>query len=94
VETAATGAIMARPLHPYTQRLFSSVPDAIAGGATGDDAAGGDVPTREAGAAIAASGPCCPYCGQCSRETARCREAEPQLRDVGGGHLVACWEVH
>ena len=27
------------------------------------------------------------------RETARCRAEEPGLRDVGGGHLVACWEV-
>ncbi len=87
VETADSGAIMARPLHPYTQRLFSSVPDAVAG-----DAAGAEASASEA-AAIPAIVRGCPYCGQCSRETSRCREAEPELRDVGGGHLVACFEA-
>jgi oligopeptide/dipeptide ABC transporter ATP-binding protein len=87
VETAATGAIMARPLHPYTQRLFSSVPDAVA-----NSAAVSEPPAGEGATDVRRPGGC-PYCGQCSRETERCREAEPELCDVGEGHLVACWEV-
>jgi oligopeptide/dipeptide ABC transporter ATP-binding protein len=85
VETADTGAIMARPRHPYTQRLFSSVPDAAAGGT-----AAAESPAAEAAPDARRQGGC-PYCGQCGRETSRCREAAPELRDVGGGHLVACW---
>ena len=87
VETAATGTIMARPLHPYTQRLFSSVPDAVAGGA-----AAAESPAAEAAPDARRQGGC-PYCGQCSRETSRCRDAAPELRDTGEGHLVACWNI-
>ena len=85
VETAATAAIMARPLHPYTQRLFSSVPDALADGAAAAETSA----VGEAHEARRQGG--CPYCGQCGRETSRCRETEPELRDIGEGHLVACW---
>jgi oligopeptide/dipeptide ABC transporter ATP-binding protein len=87
VETADTGAIMARPRHPYTQRLFSSVPDAVAGGA-----AAAESPAAEAAPDARRQGGC-PYCGQCSRETSRCRDAAPELRDTGDGHLVACWNI-
>jgi oligopeptide/dipeptide ABC transporter ATP-binding protein len=87
VETAVTGEIMARPLHPYTQRLFSSVPDAVA-----DGAAAAETPAAEEAIDARRQGGC-PYCGQCSRETSRCREAEPELHDAGGGHLVACWHI-
>jgi oligopeptide/dipeptide ABC transporter ATP-binding protein len=91
VEAAATDSIMARPLHPYTQRLFASVPDAVAGGAAGTEA---PAPEEAAIAAIGSGCPGgCPYCGQCGRETSRCREAEPELRDVEDGHLVACVEA-
>jgi oligopeptide/dipeptide ABC transporter ATP-binding protein len=96
VERAATASIMARPRHPYTQRLFSSVPDAVAAGADGTDAVAEPVAgAAEPGtrAAAVASGHACRYCGECPRQTARCRTEEPGLRDVGGGHLVACWEA-
>jgi oligopeptide/dipeptide ABC transporter ATP-binding protein len=87
VETADTAAIMSGPLHPYTQRLFASVPEVVAGGAApAADAAGG-----EPVAAVPARGACCPYCGQCGQETSRCSSDEPDLHDAGGGHLVACF---
>jgi oligopeptide/dipeptide ABC transporter ATP-binding protein len=89
VEQAPTASIMARPLHPYTRRLFSSVPDAAIGEAGGGEPA---VAAAER-AASPVPGQGCRYCGQCDRETARCRDAEPELRDVGGGHLVACREA-
>ena len=88
VEQAATASIMDRPLHPYTRRLFSSVPDAVAGELA--EAGGG---TTVEAAAPAAPGHGCRYCGQCDREASRCLAEEPELRDVGGGHLVACWEA-
>jgi oligopeptide transport system ATP-binding protein len=88
VETAATDAMMARPLHPYTRRLFSSVPDAVADGTAGTEAA-----PPEARRAVPPGGRGCAYCGLCDRETERCCREEPELRDVGDGHRVACWEA-
>ncbi len=94
IEQAPTGAIMARPLHPYTRRLFSSVPDALVGEEGVGEPADAAAAEPAAGRAEAATpGHGCRYCGQCDRETARCRDDEPELRDVGGGHLVACREV-
>ncbi len=95
VEQAPTAAIMGRPLHPYTRRLFSSVPDAV-GGEPAEDPRGADAAAAEPAAAARppeVPGHGCRYGGQCDRETPRCRDAEPELRDVGGGHLVACGEV-
>jgi oligopeptide/dipeptide ABC transporter ATP-binding protein len=92
VEVAGADPIMARPLHPYTQRLFSSVPDAVADGAAAE-APSAETPAGDGAADGPGHGRGCPYCGQCGRQTSRCREAEPELRDVGEGHLVACREV-
>jgi oligopeptide/dipeptide ABC transporter ATP-binding protein len=96
VEQAPTASIMARPLHPYTRRLFSSVPDAVGEAGVPPEAAtaaatADPAPASAGRAAVPGRG--CRYCGQCDREKARCGEAEPELRDVGGGHLVACREV-
>jgi peptide/nickel transport system ATP-binding protein/oligopeptide transport system ATP-binding protein len=94
VEQAPTASIMDRPLHPYTRRLFSSVPDVVGRDAGSGEPAGGEPAEGARGAdTAAASGRGCRYCGQCDREAARCRDAEPELRDVGGGHLVACRDV-
>jgi oligopeptide/dipeptide ABC transporter ATP-binding protein len=94
VEEAPAAALMARPLHPYTARLFASVPDAVGDAAAADGSPAADrADATGTPAAPEAPGAGCRYRGQCPRETPRCREAEPELRDVGGGHRVACREV-
>ena len=35
----------------------------------------------------------CKFAGRCKYATARCREAQPELRDMGNGHYVACFAV-
>ena len=82
VEVSPTSEIMARPLHPYTVRLFSSVPGVGANDRDGVD----DTPPLPLPAAFRG----CPYYGACQRGEPRCRDAVPALTEVRPGHLVAC----
>jgi oligopeptide/dipeptide ABC transporter ATP-binding protein len=87
VECAATAEIMGSPLHPYTRRLFSSVP-----GVAAEEASREDAPATEPGAAAGkgTTGVGCPYRSFCEVEEPRCALLEPDLADAGGGHMVAC----
>jgi oligopeptide/dipeptide ABC transporter ATP-binding protein len=88
VEMAPTAEIMARPRHPYTVRLFSSVPG-VAEGAGADEPA----PPAEAAARRRARGfGGCPYYGTCPRGDEECTGEEPRLVDTGGGHMVSCFK--
>jgi oligopeptide/dipeptide ABC transporter ATP-binding protein len=98
VELAPTGAIMARPVHPYTLKLFASVPG-VAEGASGAEGAveGGKAGPGEekddAGPAPGKDSPAargCPYFASCARGDLACTRVEPRLVDIGGGHMVAC----
>jgi peptide/nickel transport system ATP-binding protein len=85
VEEAPTAALLARPRHPYTRGLLSSVPDlsqprliqSIPGVAVG-------VGERPEGCAFA------PRCPQ--RTDNRSLVEMPPLEDVGGGQRVRCFE--
>ncbi len=37
--------------------------------------------------------PGCRFCARCRKATAQCHEETPKLRDVGGGHMAACWNL-
>ncbi len=88
VEMAPTAEIMARPRHPYTLRLFSSVPG-VAEGAGADEPA----PPEAAAARRRAHGfRGCPYYGTCPRGDEECTREEPPLVDTGGGHMVSCFK--
>lgn len=83
VEEARTEEIFEKPLHPYTRYLISSLPRfgerARLEGAPGVPPSLSDLPRG------CAFHPRCPLAMElCSREV-------PQLREVGGGHKVACW---
>ena len=39
---------------------------------------------------LIAPGPGCPFAPRCPHATEQCRREMPALRDLGGGHLVAC----
>jgi oligopeptide/dipeptide ABC transporter ATP-binding protein len=84
VEMGLTEQIMDNPAHPYTQNLFASSPT------YGRDLPQGG-PAVAAVAPVAETGPdTCPYAGRCGWADRSCLGREPELRDIGGGHLVAC----
>jgi len=84
VECAEVTDLFARPLHPYTEALLHSVPvfgrkrrrlESISG-------KGPENTDRIRG---------CAFASRCPRRKAICGETAPTLKDVGGGHEVACW---
>jgi peptide/nickel transport system ATP-binding protein len=89
VERAGRDALFARPLHPYTQALWSAAPtfDPQARGRSqrirllGDPPSPMDVPAG------------CRFAGRCPFARDDCREQEPLLREVASGHFVACHRV-
>ncbi len=88
VEHAPVEELFANPKHPYTRALLETLPD-MAGARTerlrsieGQPPALGAQPTS------------CPFADRCGHVHARCREENPPIRAVGGGHDVACfWEA-
>lgn len=73
--------------HPYTQALLSAIPILSGRKQRERIILSGDVP----GAAHIPKG--CRFHTRCPYATAECAEREPELKDVGGGHLVACLKV-
>ena len=84
VEVADSDEIYAHPLHPYTQALIKAIPEPNPDVSQSDDLLTGDVPSP----IDPPSG--CRFHTRCPFATERCSTEEPQLRDVGNGHLCAC----
>ena len=89
VEQAPTDDLIRHPLHPYTIKLFSSVPGIKGRILKQEQAAVG--PAGQPGGPAATTG--CPYYEHCSRGDYACLQEEPELTDVGGGHRVACLKI-
>ena len=89
VELAATDQIMANPCHPYTLKLFSSVPgkQTIDETSEGKEAQG----VKEKLAVRPPAG--CLYAVQCPMATHSCNQAEPELREIEKGHQVSCFKI-
>lgn len=86
VELAESNELYSKPLHPYTQALLSAIPIPDP-----DEAASkkrivleGEIPSP----IDPPKG--CRFAGRCKYATEKCREVTPELKDVGGGHMVAC----
>lgn len=86
VEYAPVEELYGNMLHPYTKSLMSAVPAA-------------DPKENRASKRIVLSGEVpsplhppkgCPFWTRCQECMEHCAEIRPELRDVGGGHLVAC----
>jgi oligopeptide/dipeptide ABC transporter ATP-binding protein len=88
VELAPTDELIHRPLHPYTVKLFSSVPG-IRGSILKQEQASG--PAEQQKAASTVTG--CPYYEKCSQGDPVCMREEPKLLEVGNEHFVACSKI-
>ncbi|UPT90875.1 ATP-binding cassette domain-containing protein [Bradyrhizobium barranii subsp. apii] len=83
VEQGRPEDLFERCAHPYTRALLDAVPRARAGGSRRRRGA-------QAIASQSATAAGCPYVARCSLADQHCREALPELRKVGEGHLAAC----
>ena len=84
VELADSDKIYNEALHPYTQALISAIPEPDPDKVKDHKLLEGDVPSP----IDPPSG--CRFHTRCPRACAQCSAAEPELRDVGNGHMVAC----
>jgi oligopeptide/dipeptide ABC transporter ATP-binding protein len=87
VEELPTDELFTSARHPYTTALLAAVPDLDT--------------DREAPLAVIAGRPPepgeigkgCPFAPRCPLADERCRQEEPELEVVTGGHRVACWRL-
>jgi oligopeptide transport system ATP-binding protein len=84
VEIAPSEELYRNPLHPYTRALMSAVPIPDPKASKRRIALAGDVPSPSA------VPPGCPFHTRCGEAGPECRDELQQLRDAGGGHMVAC----
>ena len=89
VELTSRKELYDDPLHSYTEALLSAVPipDPVVEEQRRRIILEGDVPSP-------AHPPVgCNFNTRCSKVMDICYETEPEFKDVGGGHWVACWAV-
>jgi peptide/nickel transport system ATP-binding protein len=86
IEEAPVDTLFANPRHPYTQGLIRSIPhiDRAATSKKRLEAIPGVVPS------LITPPPGCRFAPRCRYVMPACRLAMPPLRDLGGGHKVAC----
>jgi len=87
VELADRDELYQNPMHPYAQALLSAVPipDPVVEEKRKRIILEGDVPTP----VNPPKG--CHFCTRCPKVMEICHDNEPEFRDYGAGHFVACW---
>ncbi|PKL25741.1 MAG: oligopeptide ABC transporter ATP-binding protein OppF [Spirochaetae bacterium HGW-Spirochaetae-3] len=87
VEQSESVELYRHPLHPYTRALFSAIPEADPRIAKGRERIllKGEIPSP-----INPKDEC-RFADRCPMAQAVCRSGRPPLRDMGGGHSVACF---
>jgi peptide/nickel transport system ATP-binding protein len=83
VETAERDAFFGDPRHPYTRKLFASLPGGVRRGEA-LEIIQGNVPRLDRDFRG------CRFAGRCDFAWEACREAVPQWTEVSAGHLVRC----
>jgi len=91
-EIAPSDGIETSARHPYTRLLLASIPDpdrdrSGRGEEDGFDTLEGDLPSP------LDPPPGCRFHTRCPLATERCSREEPQMREIGEGHYVACHNV-
>jgi peptide/nickel transport system ATP-binding protein len=86
-EIGASASVYGSPRHPYTRALMASVPEPDPDVPLSDDAIAGDLPSPLA----PPSG--CRFRTRCPLASAVCASIEPEMRQVGPDHFVACHAV-
>ena len=84
VELAESDELFAHTEHPYTKALLSAIPIPSIDEKPQRILLQGDVPSPK----NPPSG--CRFHTRCPYATERCKQTEPELHDIGGGHYVAC----
>ena len=85
VETADADVFYQSPIHPYSQSLLSAVPIPNPEVKVNRTILKGDIPSPSK------PPPGCAFHTRCPlRKPDECKILEPELKDTGGGHLVAC----
>jgi len=89
VEVCGSRELYKNPIHPYTRALLSSIPipDPNLTRKNKRIILKGDVPSPidpPVG---------CRFASRCPLMTARCKEEDPQLREMAPGHVVSCHNV-
>ena len=85
VEQGKTKELLRHPLHPYTQGLFSSIPQVTDQRGRALARIQGSVPDTY----LLPEG--CPFFDRCDKaKKGLCDCEKPAVRDLGGGHTVAC----
>lgn len=84
VEFGSKEDIFANPLHPYTQALFSAIPQPDPDVKMNRIILKGDIPSP----ANPPKG--CRFHTRCPYATEKCKEEVPAYKDYGNGHFVAC----
>jgi oligopeptide transport system ATP-binding protein len=84
MEVAFRDELYSNPLHPYTKALLSAIPVAKSGRSGEKIYLGGEVPSP----INPPSG--CSFHPRCSYRLEVCDGVEPDLKDHGHGHFVAC----
>jgi len=86
VEYADVDAIFAKPRHPYTIGLLTSIPRL--------GQSHGKLSTIEGVVPAPTNFPVgCHFCTRCAYADDLCRSDEPPLVEVESGHHVACWHI-
>jgi peptide/nickel transport system ATP-binding protein len=86
VEQCEADELFKSPCHPYTIGLMNSIPK-IGSGARRLQVIDGVVPNPYQ----MPKG--CRFHPRCDWAQDACRESQPELVDIGGGHLVRCWRA-
>lgn len=87
VEMADKAELFSNPVHPYTQALMSAIPVPDVDVVKSEIYLEGDVPSPVDPPAGCRFHTRCPYVEEA------CRQAAPQLTDMGKGHYAACFRT-
>ena len=86
IEKAKTEELFQNPTHPYTKALLSALPIPSLHNRRERILIRGEITSP------INPKPCCRFAARCEYCTAACTAGEPKLTDIGGGHLVACYQ--